>query len=164
VDPVTVSITIARPREEIFAYLGDIANHPEFTDHFLKDWRLTRIESYGRGAGARFKVDAPLNRFAWADTTFVEFDPPYRIVEKGRGGKFNRIRQVGTWTLTPGSAGTTEVELTVETLPKLRSDRLMELFAGRGWFKRKHRKALRRLQTILEEGRGRGRRATIAGR
>ena len=162
-DPVTLHVTIDRPREEVFAYLADIANHPEFTDHFLKDWRLTRIESYGRGAGARFKVDAPLNRFSWADLTFVEFDPPYRIVERGRGGKFNRIRQVGTWTLTPGSAGTTEVELTVETVPRFPSDRVMEIFGGRRWFKRKNRKALRRLRTILEEGRGRGTRATIAG-
>jgi uncharacterized protein YndB with AHSA1/START domain len=164
VDPVTVSVTIARPREEVFEYLGDIANHSEFTDHFLKDWRLTRIESYGRGAGARFKVDAPLNRFSWGDTTFVEFDPPFRIVGKGRGGKFNRIRQVDTWTLTPGASGTTDVELTVETLPRFPSDRLMEVLGGRGWFKRKQRKALRRLRTILEEDRGRGKRATVAGR
>jgi len=163
VDPVTVSVTIARPREEVFAYLGDIANHPEFTDHFLKDWRLTRVDSYGRGAGARFKVDAPLNRFSWADMTFTEFEAPYRIVEKGRGGKYNRIRQVGVWTLTAGAGDTTDVELTIETLPRLPSDRVMEIFAGRSWFKRKHRKALRRLRTILEEGRGRGHRATIAG-
>ena len=162
-DPVTVSVTIARPREEVFAYLGDVANHPEFSDHFLKDWRLTRIESYGRGAGARFKVAAPLNRFSWADMSFVEFEPPYRIVEKGRGGKYNRIRQVGTWTLTPGSGGTTDVEFTIETEPRFPSDRIMELLAGRGWFRRKHGKALRRLRTILEEGRGRGHRATVAG-
>jgi uncharacterized protein YndB with AHSA1/START domain len=164
VDPVTVSVTIARPREEVFEYLGDIANHPEFTDHFLKDWRLTRVESYGRGAGARFKVDAPLNRFSWADMTFVEFDPPYRIVEKGTGGKYNRIRQIGTWTLTPGSSGTTDVDFTIETVPRFPSDRLMEILGGRGWARRKHAKALRRLRTILEEDRGRGKRASIAGR
>ena len=41
-DPVTVSITVGRPREEVFAYLADIANHAEFTDHFLEDWHLTR--------------------------------------------------------------------------------------------------------------------------
>ena len=35
-DPVTVSTTIGRPREEVFAYLEDVANHPEFTDHFLR--------------------------------------------------------------------------------------------------------------------------------
>jgi len=44
-DPITRSITIDRPREEVFEYLADIANHPEFSDHFLKEWRLTRVES-----------------------------------------------------------------------------------------------------------------------
>ena len=41
-DPVTVHVTIDRPREEIFAYLTDVANHPEFSDHYRKQWRLTR--------------------------------------------------------------------------------------------------------------------------
>ena len=51
-DPIELSINIDRPREEVFEYLADIANHPEFTDHYLKEWRLTRVDSYGRGAGA----------------------------------------------------------------------------------------------------------------
>jgi hypothetical protein len=33
----------------------------------------------------------------------------------------------------------------------------------RGWFKRKVRKAMRRLQAILEENEDRGARATVAG-
>ena len=70
-DPVTVEITIDRPRGEVFEYLADIANHAEFTDHFLVDWRLTREESYGQGAGARYRVKAPLNRYAWGDATLV---------------------------------------------------------------------------------------------
>jgi len=65
VDPVNVSITVARPREEVFDYLVDIANHAEFTDHYLTDWHLTREDPVGRGAGARFRVKAPLQRFSW---------------------------------------------------------------------------------------------------
>jgi hypothetical protein len=34
----------------------------------------------------------------------------------------------------------------------------------RSWYKRKTGKALRRLRSILEDGEGRGRRATVAGR
>jgi uncharacterized protein YndB with AHSA1/START domain len=30
-------ITIARPPEEVFDYLADIANHAEFSDHFMVD-------------------------------------------------------------------------------------------------------------------------------
>ena len=39
----------------------------------------------------------------------------------------------------------------------------MEKLGARSWLKRKNRKALRRLRSILEEGEGRGKRATIAG-
>lgn len=162
-DPVSVSTTIARPREEVFDYLSDVANHPEFTDHYLRHWRLTREDSRGRGAGARFRVDSPANRFGWADKTLVEVEAPYRIVEKGRGGKGNRIRSIGTFTLTPGSAGTTKVEMTLETQPPLLSDRIMEAIARR-WYRRNMARALHRLRSILEEDRDRGRRATLAGR
>ena len=50
-DPVNVEITIARPREEVFEYLADIANHAAFNDHFMVDWRLTREDTYAYGAG-----------------------------------------------------------------------------------------------------------------
>lgn len=160
-EPYTVSTTIARPREEVYEYLADIANHAEFTDHYLVDWHLTRENSYGPGAGARFRIKAPLNRFSWADTTFAEMQRPYRILERGRGGKYNRIRMVGTYTLSPGPAGTTRVQYTFETAPRLLSDRLMESLGGRSWSRRKAAKAMRRLRAILEDGRERGRRASV---
>ena len=163
-DPFTVSTTIDKPREQVFEYLADIANHPEFTDHYLVDWRLTREDSYGTGAGARFRIKAPLSRFSWADMTIAELQPPYRIVERGRGGKYNRVRMLGTYTLSPGPGGTTKVEYSLETVPALLSDRLMEAFGGRRWSRRQATKAMRRLRTILEEDRGRGRRASVAGR
>ena len=81
-EPITVTTTISRPREEVFEYLADIANHPEFTDHYMVDWHLTREDGYGAGAGARFRIKAPLNRFAWADMTLAEVTPPYRIIER----------------------------------------------------------------------------------
>jgi uncharacterized protein YndB with AHSA1/START domain len=162
VDPITFSTTIAKPREEVFEYLADIANHPEFTDHYLVDWHLTRVDSYGVGAGARFRVKAPLNRFAWADVAIAEVQPPFRIVQRGRGGKYNRIRILGTYTLSPGPGGTTRVQYTLETLPVMPSDRLLDALGGRAWTRRQMTKSMRRLRTILEEGRDRGRRATVA--
>jgi uncharacterized protein YndB with AHSA1/START domain len=164
VDPVHESVTIDRPREEVFAYLVDIANHPEFSDHYLKEWRLTRIDSVGRGAGARFRVDAPCQRFGWADLTFVDVQSPYRIVAVGRGGKYNRIKTTAIWTLDVAPGGGTEVDFLVESEPALPTDRLMEMLTGQhAWFGRKVRRALRRLQSILEEDHDRGRRATVAG-
>jgi len=163
VDPVTTSITIARSREDVFEYLADIANHPEFTDHYLVDWRLTREDSYGRGAGARFRVRAPLNRFDWADVTITEVEAPHRILELGRGGKSNRVRVTAQYTLSPAPGSMTRVEFMTDTEPATLTDRLMESFGARGWVRRKQRKAMRRLRSILEEGEGRGRRATVAG-
>jgi uncharacterized protein YndB with AHSA1/START domain len=163
--PITVSTTIARPREQVFEYLADIANHPEFLDHFAVDWRLTRLESYGRGAGARFRVTAPRRRFAWADLTFVEVEPPRRIVALGRGGKFNRVGTYMEWVLEPSGDGT-EVTVTLETEVSMLSDKLFDPLGPRGWLKRKVGKGLRRMREILEENAGpptRGRRATVAG-
>ncbi len=161
-DPVTVSIVVDRPREQVFDYLNDIANHSEFTDHYLVDWHLTRIDSVGRGAGARFRVKAPGNRFSWADVTFAEVDRPHRIVEVGRTGKNNRIRTLGVYELAPGASGTTRVQFTIETEPVTISDRLLEWFGVRGWMRRRSTRAMRRLRTILESDEGRGGRVTVA--
>jgi uncharacterized protein YndB with AHSA1/START domain len=163
VDPLVNEITIARPREEVFEYLADIANHAEFSDHFMVDWHLTREDTYGVGAGARWKSKAPLNRFAWGDSTIVEAERPRRIVEVGRTGKFNRIRTIGVYELDPTAGNGTRVRYTFESEPKLATDRLLERFGARGWMKRKLRKSMRRLQSILEEDHGRGTRPTIAG-
>jgi hypothetical protein len=96
--------------------------------------------------------------------TFAEIQPPFRILERGRGGKFNRIKMLGTYTLQPGPGNSTKVEYTLETVPVMLSDRLMETFGGRSWSRRQAGKAMRRLQLILEENRSRGRRASVAAR
>ena len=161
-DPVTVSTTISAPREQVFDYLQDIANHSEFTDHFMVDWHLTRVDSVGRGAGARFRVKAPGNRFSWADSTFIEVDRPHRIVEAGRTGKNNRIRTLGVYDLAPAASGTTRVRFTLETMPATLADKLLESLGARRWFKRKNGRAMRRLRAILERGEDRGSRVTVA--
>jgi uncharacterized protein YndB with AHSA1/START domain len=165
VDPVSVSVTVDRPREEVFAYLVDIANHAEFTDHYLVDWHLTRVNSVGRGAGARFRIKSaanPFQRFAWADATFVDVQEPTRIVEQGRLGKYNRVRTLGVYELEESHDGSTRITFTNQTQPATLTDRLQESLGQRGWLKRKNRKALKRLRAILEDGKRRGDRVTVA--
>jgi uncharacterized protein YndB with AHSA1/START domain len=165
-DPVTVSVIVDAPREQVFDYLQDIANHSEFTDHYLVDWHLTRMSSVGRGAGARFRVKAPGNRFSWADVTFTEVQRPHRIVEVGRTGKANRVRTLGVYELAQGAGGTTRVSFTLQTQPATLSDRIMEGMGARGWCKRKNARAMRRLRSIVEggpEARPPGGRVTVAG-
>jgi uncharacterized protein YndB with AHSA1/START domain len=163
VDPITVEVVIARPREEIFEYLADVANHAEFNDHFMVDWHLTREDTYGYGAGARYRVKAPLSRFSWGESTVIEVERPRKLVEAGRTGKYNRIRTLGVYELEPAAGGTTRVTFTLLTEPAKLSDRIMESFGARGWMNRKLKKSMRRLREILEEDRARGTRPTIAG-
>ena len=148
----------------MFEYLADIANHAEFWDHYWVDWRLLREDSYGVGAGARFRIKAPLNRFSWGDMIIAEASAPFRIVTRGRTGKFNRIRMLGIYTLSIGSGGGTNLEYSFETEPPLPTDRLMEALGGAFWARRQVSRAIRRLRLVLEEGRDRGRRPSVAAR
>ena len=160
---MTVSIVVSAPREQVFDYLQDIANHPEFTDHYLVDWHLTRIDSVGAGAGARFRIKAPGARFNWGDVTFSEVERPHMIVEVGRTGKNNRVRTLGVYDLAPATAGGTRVRFTLQTVPATLADRIMEGLGARSWLRRKNRKAMLRLRSIIERGEGRGQRVTVAG-
>jgi uncharacterized protein YndB with AHSA1/START domain len=163
VHPIELSVLVAKPPEEVFDYLSDIANHPEFTDHYLTDWRLTREDSHGAGAGARFRIKAPLNRFDWADVTLAELDRPRRIVQVGRAGKYNRIRTLSTYTLKPASGDQTRVDFEIDTQAHLPSDRVVEAMT-RPWLRRKANRGLKRLRSILEEDHDRGERITVAAR
>jgi uncharacterized protein YndB with AHSA1/START domain len=163
VDPVTVSAIVSRPPEVVYDYLADIANHPEFCDHWLVDWHLTREDSYGRGAGARFAVRQRLNRFPWMDATFVEAVRPRKLLVAGRAGKLGRIKMVSEWALDPTSGGT-RVTFTTEAVPVTPAEKLLEaLWGTRRVTKRRAKRALQRLQAILEDGSERGQRASIAG-
>ena len=57
---VSVSTVISAPREEVFDFVADLAARPTFTEHFMEDYRLARVQPVGVGAAARFKLDAPL--------------------------------------------------------------------------------------------------------
>jgi uncharacterized protein YndB with AHSA1/START domain len=164
-ESLTLSTTIAKPREEVFEYLADVANHEQFSDHCMVDWHLTREDSYGRGAGARFRVKSRFDRFSYGDVTFSEVVPPERIVATGRSGRFNRIRTHSSWTLEEdGGGGATKVTFQTQSTPVLKSDEMMEkLLRVRVAATRCHTRALERLRSILESSEDRGPRTTVAG-
>ena len=101
--PISTEIEIDVPREQAFAVLTDLSVRPSFTDHFLTDFHLLRIDPVGIGAGARFRANGPL-RSVWMDTTIVSLDEPFQIVEEGRGGRTNRIPSHTVWELTEAPA------------------------------------------------------------
>jgi uncharacterized protein YndB with AHSA1/START domain len=161
--PVGAEIEIDASRERVFETIADLARRPAFTDHFLRDFHLTRIESRGAGAGARFRVAAPL-RSVWMDTAIVELQTPHKIVEQGRGGRSNRIPVTTVWELTGGPGSLTGVRVAHWTEPPNPLDRALEIAAGnsiaaqRGW-----REALRRLRDLLESEEGAPAAMAVAG-
>lgn len=162
-DPISVSVVIDRPRADVYEYLLDIGNHAEFTDHFLKDFRLTRVESYGQGASARFRIDTP-GKDRWADTSITEAISDTLIQEKGFTGKGNRTTTTGEYRLGEAGQGMTRVEFISSSGSVRVVDRLGEHLL-RGWLRRKNQHALERLRDILEEhgGARRGERPTVGG-
>ena len=73
-DPVTAHVSIDRPREEVFEYLADIANHPEFSDHYLKEWRLTRVDSSAAAPARASRSTRRWTASRWGDMTFIEVE------------------------------------------------------------------------------------------
>ena len=149
--PVTVSRTVDAPREQVFRYLSDIANHAEFCDHFLHDFRLERLESRGIGASASFRLDHALGK-QWGDAVITALDPPHRIVLEGRVGRIGRIPTRAEYRLVPADHDMTRIEYTFESEPASAVDRLKEGLGQRGGMRRAARRALGRLAHVLEEG------------
>lgn len=161
--PINAEVEIDAPRERVFALIGDLAARPSFTDHFLSHFHLTRIESTGVGAGARMRVDAPLRK-VWMDTTIVEEDAPFKLVEQGSGGRANRIRTHTAWELVTGPGSLTTVRFTFWTEPPNSLDRALEVLStGSIWQQRGWREALGRLRDLLESEAPVGARIAVAG-
>lgn len=161
--PIRAEVDVDVPRERIFELIGDLSERPSFTDHFLSGFHLTRIEPTGVGAGARFRVDAPLRK-VWMDTTIVEQEAPFRIVERGAGGRANRIRTHTVWELTEGSGTLTTVRLVFWTEPSNPLDRALEVLSlGSVWQQRGWREALNRLRDLLESEAAPTERVLVAG-
>ena len=108
--PVTVETVISAPREVVFDFVGDLANHVAFTDHMMSDYRLARAKSDGAGAAARFRLENPGPK-QWAEVQLVAFERPRRIVEEGHSGRFLRNKFWTVWDMLPEGKAT-RVELT----------------------------------------------------
>lgn len=160
--PVSAEIEIDAPREQVFAALVDLAVRPSFTDHFLTDFHLTRLDPEGIGAGARFCVKGPMRK-VWMDTTIVSTEPPFQIVEEGEAGRGNRIRSHTVWELKEGPGSLTCVRVSHWTEPAA-VDRALELLSGGSfWLGRGWREALRRLRDLLESDQPAAERVAVAG-
>jgi uncharacterized protein YndB with AHSA1/START domain len=150
VRPFTTTVTIDAPRERVFDYLADVANHAEFSDHYLKDFRLERLNSSGVGAAASFKL--ALGSSQWGEMVIASLERPYRIVLLGQTGRIGRVKTRGVYTLTPYGNDMTQLAYEASSTPATKGDELRAALGGRVWLKRQSRRALRRLAKVLEEG------------
>lgn len=161
--PVVAEIEVEATREAAFELLTDLARRPSFTDHFLTGFRLTRLEARGIGAGARFRVKAPL-RSPWEDTNIIELREPNRIEERGAGGRSNRIPTRTVWEIEPSKAQMIRVRVTHWTEPQAPVDKLAESLSFGAHFQRKGwKRAVERLRDVLEGGAPASERIAVAG-
>ena len=148
--PVTVSVTVERPRDEVYAFLDVLGNHEPFTNHFLLDWSLDGPAA-GVGAKARMRGKAPGGQSEWMDMEVVEAVAPERIVERAvSGGGTRRTR--GTYRLTALGEHRTEVEfeLVYEHAPA--GDRMLAPVV-RAWLRKVNGRAMERLGEQLTSDR-----------
>ena len=143
--PIKVSVTVDRPRDDVYAHLDVLANHEAFCDHFLGDWSRSGPDS-GVGAKVRVKAKAP-GPETWIDIEVVEAVPPARTVERATSAE-GRRRTRGTYTLTelPGHRTLVEFELVYEAAPAYERPALPLL---RPWLRRANQKAMERLAEQL---------------
>jgi hypothetical protein len=143
--PISLSVTVDRPREEVYAFLDVLGNHERFTDHFLLDWTLSGPAA-GVGARARFRVRAA-GRDDWMDVEVVESAPPVRTVERTVGANGRRVTR-GTYTLEALPGGRTQVAFALAYERAPASERLAAPLV-RGLMRRENARALERLRSLL---------------
>jgi uncharacterized protein YndB with AHSA1/START domain len=146
--PVSARASIDVPRERVFDLLTDLSARPAFTDHFLSDYRLARLDPVGVGASARFHIsDAGL----WMDTVIDTAERPHLVREHGFGGRGNRVPWFTVWEIAEGpSPEGSEVTVTVWTEPPGLLYRIGELGGISRRLRRDLERALVRVREILE--------------
>ena len=107
--PVTVSIDVPQPRDEVYAFLDVMANHESFTDHMLTNWR---VSGPATGVGAKAAVTAKAGGRS-EEVTFevVEAEDGRMIRERNWASKGRRVA-TGTYLLSDLATGGTHIEFT----------------------------------------------------
>jgi uncharacterized protein YndB with AHSA1/START domain len=157
--PISASSTVDAPREVVFDLVTDFSLRPAFTDHFQHDLHLERVPPRGVGAAARFRR---ARGRMWFESAIERVERPHLVVERGKGGRLDRIRTSTVWEIHEGPGAVNTITVTHWTEPGGLIDRVRELGAGR-WHRRQWRTALGRLAELAESGADDAPRVGIAG-
>lgn len=142
--PVTTSVRIDRPREDVFSFLDVLANHEQFTDHMLVDWSF---EGPAAGVGGKARMRAKVPGEQWMELEVLESVRPVRTVEVTVGAHGKR-RTRGTYTLDETPDGATDVHFQLEYLRAPLSERLRGPLIH-AYMRRANAQAMRRLGQTL---------------
>ena len=145
--PVTVSIDVPLPRDQVFEFLDAMANHEPFNDHLMRDWELSG-PARGVGSAATVRTRA-LGISDVVDIEVTESDPPHRLVERNTARKAGRVGQ-GTYTLEPLDDGGTRIVFEFAWVVTPTIDRITAPLA-RSFIRRNNQRAMRHLADLLAE-------------
>jgi Polyketide cyclase / dehydrase and lipid transport len=147
-EPVTVTVEVGRPRQEVFDFVDVLANREGWMDRLYKDWRF---EGPKRGVGgiAKAQVDAPTSR-EQVKIEVVESTAPERIVEEVENAHGKRKTR-DTYRFTEVGEGRTRIDFELEWLETPRSERIATP-VSRTFMKRVQGKTLKKLAAQLEKG------------
>jgi hypothetical protein len=144
--PVTVSVEVAKPREQVHEFLDVLANHEPFLDHALVDWQFSGPR---RGVGAKARARAnSIGSQDWTEFEVLESDREH-IVEEGIGNGGKRITR-GTYRFRDRADGGTAIEFEFEWVRMSKAERLAPPLM-RIFMRRVNGKALRRLAKQLDD-------------
>jgi hypothetical protein len=147
-DPVTVSVEVGRPRQQVFDYVDVVANQEVWRKNLYKDWRF---EGPGRGVGAiaRATPDAPTSNER-IEIKVVASQAPEKIVEEIESAHGKR-QTTETYRFTEVGEGRTRIELEFLWRKVPKSERIAP-FVSRAFMARAQGKSLKLLAAQLEKG------------
>jgi hypothetical protein len=147
--PVSGSVEVPQSRDEVYDFLDVLANHEQFTDHFLLDWQISGPAG-GVGAKARMRVKTP-GPDDWLDMEVIEAVAPRTTTEESVSAK-GRRRTRGTYVLDELPGGGTRITFELAWLQAPLRERLTAPLT-RAVVRRANAKSLQRLAQTLARNR-----------
>ncbi|MCW2979085.1 MAG: hypothetical protein JWO14_812 [Solirubrobacterales bacterium] len=147
-DPVTVSVEVARPRQQVFDYVDVVANQEVWRKNLYKDWRFEGPKR-GVGAIAWATTDAPTSNER-IEFKAVASQSPEKIVGEIESAHGKR-QTTETYRFTEVGEGRTRIELEFAWRKVPKSERIAP-FVSRAFMARAQGKSLKLLAAQLEKG------------
>ena len=145
---VTATVEIARPVEDVFAYVADRRNRRRLLPDNFTDVRVLTEES--TGPGARFAFTVHTDRGSYESVTeLVSSEPPHTVVERTTDGDLTYETH---WRFAPATGGAAVTMGTRYPPPASWMNRLLDRFVGQRALRQSLLVELLRLKHLLEEG------------